>query len=168
MRSWQKNARYMIFMLIQHLCLYTSLGLSNHCTRKKRWQQTLQKKRIPSDSTHIVTTRTNTSGWTNFRDLLFEFDWQHMFLHYRTIEKNFYHQSKSTEAIFLQLEVTCYGCCCSEKIQSRLQHRIRKSKEIRRYMLLKKLHCPFQFTIRIPPQPKYMTRVRTAKGSLYL
>ena len=26
---------------------------------------------------------------------------------------------------------------------------------------------PFHFTIRIPPQQKYMTRVRTAKGSLY-
>ena len=27
---------------------------------------------------------------------------------------------------------------------------------------------PSKFTIRKPPQPKYMTRVRTAKGSLYL
>ena len=31
--------------------------------------------------------RTSTSGWNNYRDLLFEFDWQHMVLYCRTIVK---------------------------------------------------------------------------------
>ena len=54
--------------------------------------------------------RTSTSGWNNYRDLLFEFDWQHMVLYCRTTVKTILPPIKqSTEAIFLKLDTTCVG-----------------------------------------------------------
>ena len=157
----------MIVIWLQQLCLYASHGSSKPTPRSgKRWQYTY--KRISIDSTHILQIRTSTSGWNNFRDQMFEFDWQHMVLHYRTIVKILLPPIKSQQKQYsfnLKWHATDV---CSEIFQSRLQQQFRKLKGIQRYSLLKSYIVSFQFTIRTPPQPKYMTRVRPAKGSLYL
>ena len=66
----------------------------------------------------------------------------------------FVYQSSSTEAIFLQPWKFMRRIVCVLKLLSHeLQHRFKTLEgKIRRYMLLKKFHHPFQFTIRIPPQ----------------
>ena len=97
----------------------------------------------------------DTNIWNNKRDSTVEFDWQtYVPQRHGTIASLGYLQSSSTEAICLQPWTSCTEKFVFWKFLSHeLQHRLRDSeRKIRRYMLLKKFHHPFQFTIRIPPQ----------------
>ena len=113
------------------------------------------KKNLLQKSTQFSNTQASTDIWNNKRDSTVEFDWQtYVPQRHGTLTPLGYLQSSSTEAIYLQPWTSCAEKFVFWKFLSHeLQHRLRDSeRKIRRYMLLKKFHHPFQFTIRIPPQ----------------